>query len=161
MNGLVGTLSRMFSSKHDLADKLQNAGTSSSQSANSVLAVMVGASVELAQGRILFQAPKVEDLFLTPPPALTIMLTILIDQSDVAKNLMTAKHPEVLEGYVTEMLRIDPPIQGTYREAKANETIGSTTIKAGDLVYLDIASANNNVSFFFFFLRRGNGSHRT
>lgn len=40
----------MFGNKHDLADKLQNTGTSISQNANSVLAVMVGASVELAQG---------------------------------------------------------------------------------------------------------------
>ena len=40
----------MFGNRQDLADRLQNAGASVSQNANSVLAVMVGASVELAQG---------------------------------------------------------------------------------------------------------------
>jgi hypothetical protein len=57
MNGFVGTLSRMFSNRQDLADRLQNTGTPTSQNANSVLAVMVGASVELAQGKGPFLDP--------------------------------------------------------------------------------------------------------
>ena len=44
------------------------------------------------------------------------------------------------------MLRIDPPVQGAYHEAKANETVGSTSLNAGDLVYVDIASAKVDVS---------------
>jgi hypothetical protein len=40
----------MFNNKQDLADKLQQGGGSVSQNTNSILAVMVGASVELAQG---------------------------------------------------------------------------------------------------------------
>jgi len=40
----------MFGNKQDLAERLQQGGNSTSQNANSVLAVMVGASVELAQG---------------------------------------------------------------------------------------------------------------
>jgi len=125
VNGLVGTLSRMFSTRQDLADRLHQAGNSPSQNANSVLAVMVGASVELAQ-------------------ALTLILNILLDQTDVARALLAADKDDVLRGYVTEMLRIDPPIQGIYRESKANEVVGSTSINAGDLVYLDISSANKN-----------------
>ena len=74
------------------------------------------------------------------------MLNILLDQSDVARALVATDKADVLEGYVTEMLRIDPPIQGVYREAKADETVGSTSLNAGDLVYADIASANMNVS---------------
>lgn len=73
------------------------------------------------------------------------MLNILLDQSEVAHALVAAKADDVLEGYVTEMLRLDPPIQGVYREAKANETVGSTSLDAGQLVYLDIAAANANV----------------
>jgi len=125
VNGFVGTLSRMFGNKQDLADRLQQAGTSSSQNANSVLAVMVGASVELAQ-------------------ALTLMLNILLEQTDVAQAFLTESDAGRLEGYVTEMLRLDPPLQGIYREAKANEVVGSTSVKAGDLVYLDITTANIN-----------------
>jgi len=41
----------MFGNKQDLADKLQQSGNSISQNTNSVLAVMVGASVELSQGK--------------------------------------------------------------------------------------------------------------
>jgi cytochrome P450 len=125
VNGLVGTLSRMFGNKQDFPDRLQNAGASVSQNINSVLAVMVGASVELAQ-------------------ALTLMLNILLDQTSVAQAILAADKDDILEGYVTEMLRIDPPLQGIYTEAKASEVVGSTTIKAGDLVYLDITAANQN-----------------
>ena len=77
--------------------------------------------------------------------ALTLTLNILLDQPDVARALIAADKPEVLEGYVTEMLRIDPPVEGTYRVAGANEVVGSTTLKIGDLIYLDITSANKNV----------------
>lgn len=73
------------------------------------------------------------------------MLNILLDQSDVARALVTTKEDDILEGYVAEMLRVDPPIQGIYRVAKATETIGSTTVNADDLVYLDVSSANLNV----------------
>jgi len=123
--GFSGTLSRMFGNKQDLAERLQQSGTSTTQNANSTLAAMVGASVELAQ-------------------ALTNMINILLDQSDVAHALVTTDKADVLEGYVTEMLRVDPPIQGIYREAKANETIDSIPVNTGDLVYLNVASANLN-----------------
>jgi len=129
VNGFVGTLSRMFGNKQDLADRLQQAGNPISQNVNSTLAVMVGASVELAQ-------------------ALTHMLNILLDQQDVAKALISADKADVLEGYVSEMLRIDPPIQGVYREAKVNETVHSASLNAGDLVYCDLASANMNRNAF-------------
>ena len=40
----------MFGNKQDLAERIQQSGNSVSQNVNSILAVMVGASVELAQG---------------------------------------------------------------------------------------------------------------
>ena len=89
------------------------------------------------------------------------MLNILLDQADVAKALVTANKDEVLEGYVTEMLRIDPAIHGIYREAKANEVVDSASVKAGDLLYLDIAAANKNVSPSFFLFYLANDSHGT
>ena len=45
----------------------------------------------------------------------------------------------VLEGYVIKVLRIGPPAQGIYREAKTNEAVGSTSLNAGGLFYVDIA----------------------
>ena len=74
------------------------------------------------------------------------MINILLDESDVAQALVATDKAHELEGYVTELLRLDPPVQGVYREATANETIGSTTINAGDLVYVDVSSAGQNVS---------------
>ena len=56
----------MFGNKQDLADRLQQAGNSTSQNVNSTLAVMVGASVELAQGENFVgsdERPKIESPF--------------------------------------------------------------------------------------------------
>jgi len=74
------------------------------------------------------------------------MINILLDQSDVAEALMATNKADVLEGYVIEMLRIDPPVQGIYREATAGETVGSTSINPGDLVYVDVSNASQNAS---------------
>lgn len=74
------------------------------------------------------------------------MLNILLDQTPVAQAILASNKDGILEGYVTEMLRIDPPLQGVYCEAKASEVVGSTSVKAGGLVYLDITTANRNVS---------------
>jgi len=62
-----------------------------------------------------------------------------------------------LEGYAAGMLRLDPPIQGGCREVKADETVGSTSLSAGDLVYANIVSANVNASSRVF--RLGNSSY--
>ena len=79
------------------------------------------------------------------------MLNILLDQTHVAQAILAADKDDILEGYVTEMLRIDPPLQGVYCEAKANDLVGTTSVKAGDLVYLDVTTANKNVSLVFLF----------
>jgi len=125
VSGLVGTLSKMFGNKQDLAERLQQSGNSTSQDANSILAVMVGASLELGQ-------------------ALTHMVNICFNKPDVAQAFRNNDKADVLEGHVIDMLRVDPPIQGIYREAKASETIGKTSVNVGDLIYLDVASASLN-----------------
>ena len=73
------------------------------------------------------------------------MLNILLDRPEVAQAFIAANKAEVVEGYVAEMLRIDPPVPGVYRTAKTSEVVGSASVEDGDLVYLDIASANKNV----------------
>jgi len=55
---------------------------------------------------------------------------------------------------VAEMLRFDPPVQGAYHEAKADETVGSTSLNAGDLAYVDIARADANMSCRAFLFRQ-------
>ena len=60
------------------------------------------------------------------------MLDILLEEADVVKALASDNKPEVMEGYVAEKLRINPPIQGVCREAKVNDTVGSTSLNPGD-----------------------------
>ena len=50
VNGIIGTLSNIFGNKQDPTDKNKNAETPRLQEPGLVLAIMVGASVELAQG---------------------------------------------------------------------------------------------------------------
>ena len=38
------------------------------------------------------------------------MFNILLDRPEVAQAFITANKAEVVEGYVAEMLRIDPPV---------------------------------------------------
>jgi len=61
-------MSKMFGNKQGLAEELRQGEGSTSQKANSVLAVMVGASVELGQGKPssdFASTPETEDHF--PP----------------------------------------------------------------------------------------------
>ena len=74
-------------------------------------------------------------------------MNILLDRSDIVKTLMTTDDPGVLEGYVIELLSVDPPVQGIHRKTMASEPVSSTSIKAGDLIYRNLANANLNVSF--------------
>lgn len=53
MAGFSDTMSKMFANKQALAEELRLGEGTTSQKANSVLAVMVGASVELGQGKKL------------------------------------------------------------------------------------------------------------
>lgn len=75
------------------------------------------------------------------------MINILLDQPETAKFFVDSDEASDLEGYVTQILRVDPPVQGVYREAKANETIGSKPVNARDLIYLNVMEASRYVSF--------------
>jgi len=74
------------------------------------------------------------------------MLNILLGQSNVARALVTTDEADILGGYVSETLRPNLPIQGLCCEAE--ETVGSTSLSAGDLVYVNITSANTNERVF-------------
>jgi len=41
---------------------------------------------------------------------------------------------------------IDPPFAGVYRVAKQDETLASLTVKQSERLFLDIATANMDVS---------------
>ncbi len=54
--------------------------------------------------------------------------------------------PGKLEGAIEESLRVDLPAQMVMRRATEDVTLGGTTIKAGDLVMIYLASANRDPS---------------
>lgn len=125
----MGTLSQFLalSSKRErgeVADRLQPSNAAVDQISNSILAVMVGASVELAE-------------------ALTHMVNWLLDDPSVSRGLASDGDDEyILQGYVSEVLRIDPPVQGIYREVKSNGTVGTQFLRQKQSVFLNIANAN-------------------
>jgi len=133
ISGIVGSVSQFLtmsgkSGHQELADRLQQTGGDVDQLRNSVLAVMVGASVELSE-------------------VLTHMVNLLLEDPNIQTVLAGsagAKDDATLEGYISEVFRINPPVQGTYRQAKVSEAVGATSVTQNDLVYLDIASANLN-----------------
>jgi len=133
ISGMVGSVSQFLtmsgkSERQELAERLQQSGGDVDQLRNSVLAVMVGASVELSE-------------------VLTHMVDLLLEDPNIQTVLAGsagAKDDATLEGYISEVFRINPPVQGTYRQAKASEAVGATSVTQNDLVYLDIASANLN-----------------
>jgi hypothetical protein len=131
LSGIVGTLSNFLTSasksgRQELVERLQQSGAPTDQLGNSILAVMVGASVELTE-------------------ALTHMVNLLLEDANIGKALAAgAKDDSVLQGYVSEVLRINPPTRGVYRQAKANETVGALSVKQGNVVYLNISNAHRN-----------------
>ncbi|KAH7927845.1 heme peroxidase [Leucogyrophana mollusca] len=138
--GLVGTISAMFgtkgkkSSHSELVRKLFEFGHSTDHVVNSILALMVGSTVELSI-------------------ALTNVVNILLDSEEHATFHTQAKSVDTkdllgLEAYVIEALRVDPPFAGVYRVAKEDATVGSLTVKQGERLFLDIASANLNEDAF-------------
>jgi len=100
----------MFDNKQDLAEKIQQSRSSTSQNVSSVLAVMVDASAELSQGENFHRIQQVSQSSSPLPhlPAFTHMLDILLDQSDVTQTLVTTDKADISEGHVAEMLRLDP-----------------------------------------------------
>jgi linoleate 10R-lipoxygenase len=133
--GLVDTISQIFTGpkkngRQDIIKRLYDIGQSSDQLANSILAIIVGATVELS-------------LSLTN----AVNLYIGASNSDV-KSLSTTAGAKALEGLVYEAIRLDPAFQGVYRIATKNQTVGSLTIKQGERLFLNIGGTSKNEQAF-------------
>jgi len=135
LSSIFGTVSQFLtlsskSERQDIADRLQQDGASLDQISNSILALMVGASVELAE-------------------ALAHMVNLLLDDANISKALAgDAKDDSILRGYISEVLRIDPPVQGLYRHVKDDEVVGEQSLRQTQLVFLDVESANSDEKAF-------------
>ncbi|KAG1767154.1 heme peroxidase [Suillus placidus] len=136
--GLIGTMTGFFGKKknhHEIVKRLFDFGYSTEQVVNSILALLVGATVEMS-----LALTNVVNLLLHKEydSEVTIEATKKVDAKDLGS----------LTAYITEALRIDPPFAGVYRVAKQDETIESLNVKQGQRLFLHIASANMNEDAF-------------
>ncbi|KAG1827565.1 heme peroxidase [Suillus subaureus] len=125
--GLFDTLSSFFGGKNqnEIVKRLFELGYSTERVVNSILALLIGATVEMSL-------------------ALTNVVNQLLDseKSGDTRDLSS------LAAYTIEALRIDPPFAGVYHIAKQDETIGSLTVKQGERLFVDVATANTNEDAF-------------
>ncbi len=72
-------------------------------------------------------------------------------------------NPDLMPGAIEEVLRYRPPVTGIPRLTVVDSQIGSTTIPAGNMVNLQLASANRDERVFAnperFDIRRGSNQH--
>ncbi|KAG1765167.1 heme peroxidase [Suillus placidus] len=120
---------------HEIVKRLFDFGYSTEQVVNSILALLVGATVEMS-----LALTNVVNLLLHKEydSEVTIEATKKVDAKDLGS----------LTAYITEALRIDPPFAGVYRVAKQDESIQSLNVKQGERLFLHIASANMNEDAF-------------
>jgi cytochrome P450 len=134
--GIVDTISQIFlsnrkkSDRQDLLKRLYDIGHDSDQLANSVLAILIGSTVELS-------------LVLTN----TVNFFLDHDQAKELRALSTstdAKSIAQLQGYAWEASRLDPPFRGVYRIAQQEHKMDTLTIAKNERVFLDVAAASLN-----------------
>jgi len=68
------------------------------------------------------------------------------EQPEVLDDLRA--NPELMPGAIEEILRYRPPVTGIPRMTAVDAVIGGTTIKAGNMVNLQLASANRDERMF-------------
>ncbi|GAA0609013.1 cytochrome P450 [Sporichthya brevicatena] len=56
--------------------------------------------------------------------------------------------PELIPPFVEETLRVEPPVQGLFRQAMRDTTVGGVPIRAGDFLWLVYGSANRDEAQF-------------
>ncbi|KAI0035301.1 linoleate diol synthase [Vararia minispora EC-137] len=127
--GIVNTISGVFSRQkrpqNVLTQRLMSRGSTEAEVTNNILALMVGATVELSQ--CLVNAVNM----------------YFQKQTEVGAKLAKADATsEDMKGFIYESMRLDPPFRGVYREAVSNQTVGDVSIKKGQQVFLDFAAAS-------------------
>ncbi len=66
----------------------------------------------------------------------------LAEEPDLQERVRA--NPELIEGLVEEMLRLEAPVGGLFRQAKVDVEIAGTRIPAGDHLWILFASANRD-----------------
>ncbi|KAK6992254.1 heme peroxidase [Favolaschia claudopus] len=129
---MMDSVAAMFGRKkpneqHEIVKRLRDMGHSS-DIANIILAIMVGATVELSLG-------------------LVNMINLLIDP-DTLPSVQSAIAAGDLKGYALEAQRLEPPLRGVYRQVTEDATLGAHQFKKDARLFLDIRTANFNSGIF-------------
>ncbi|KAI0091665.1 linoleate diol synthase [Irpex rosettiformis] len=122
--------------QEDFASRLHELGYDNDTLANSVLALVVGASAELAQATV-----HVVNTFLSDGLAAHVAPLS-------GDRILNKQEQGVVEGLVLEALRLDPTFSGVIRSAKSQEAVGSQTFAPGEEVVANLASACTNADVF-------------
>ncbi|THV05525.1 linoleate diol synthase [Dendrothele bispora CBS 962.96] len=131
MAGVIDTISTLFSKskktqQHEVVKRLQQIGISSNELTNTVLAIMVGVSVELSV-------------------AFTNVVNFYLD-SDHHMEIQQNSNKDKMEYYARQAMRSDPPFQGAFRKASKDQVAAGLDIREGTKVFLDIYSARTSTS---------------
>lgn len=133
ISGLVTSFSRLLGGgdPNDLPTRLAALGYDDDTLANSLLAILVGCTVELSQALI-----HVVNFYLDEGRSGQVK----INASSMPSRL--SEKGQELQGVVLEALRLDPPFAGLFREALTAQKLGTQSVPAGGKVFVNIASAN-------------------
>ncbi|TFY76746.1 hypothetical protein EWM64_g7266 [Hericium alpestre] len=130
---IVGSLHQLFATQKKkpyrapLVESLFERGGTADDVTNNVLALLIGATVELSQ-------------------CLMNVVNFYIDKPEL--GLGDKANESKLAGYVYEALRLDPPFRGVYREAVTDQTVATTTVKKGQRIFADLADASLDADVF-------------
>ncbi|VDB91968.1 unnamed protein product [Peniophora sp. CBMAI 1063] len=128
MSGLVNSIQSMLGGKkksmNAVAARLLALGSDIDDVTNNILALMVGATVELSQCLV------------------NTVNTVFGQTHQVSVEQIKDVPIETLDKFIYESLRIDPPFRGVYRQALSDQTLGDKSIQAGQRVFVDLHQAS-------------------
>ncbi|KAI0766618.1 linoleate diol synthase [Trametes elegans] len=134
--GIFGSISQIFtggpskSGGDAFVERVQALGYDAETLCNSVLALMVGATVELSQAMV-----NVLSFYLDPTKPADV-------RALAARPKRDPKDDAQLQGFVLEALRLDPAFSGVYRKTVGEARVSQGSLPAGREVFVDIHSAN-------------------
>ncbi|KAI0923759.1 hypothetical protein AcV5_009223 [Taiwanofungus camphoratus] len=133
--GIVETISEIFlghkkNDRTEFMERLHALGYSSDTLCNSILAFLVGSTVEMSQAFI-----NVINFYLDENKPRDV-------QALVSKAKLDTKDEVLLQGFVNEALRLDPTFRGVYRETLRSVAVGKQILQANSTIFADIASAS-------------------
>ncbi|KAI0369199.1 linoleate diol synthase [Pilatotrama ljubarskyi] len=138
---LFGTVSQMFSrqaksSRDTFAERMSTLGYDAETQANSVLALLVGSTVELSQAMV-----NVLNFHMDPSKPSDL-------QTLASKPKRDPRDDAQLQGLIFEALRLDPTFRGVYRDTLDSVRMSQGSLQPKQRVFLDIATASRSSQTF-------------